>query len=122
MKVSDILELWEVVYVDENENILDEAAVKQFKRVKGSNSSIEKRWRCTSGQKKGRLVRNANDCGKRADPKKRRHGKKVMRQKGQTINRKSKITKRSQISQRLTALNASLMSKNVKKKNPSKKN
>ena len=112
MKVEDILfehecEL-EEVWVDENDEILSEAAVRQWKK---SGAKMLKKYRCLAGPKKGRMVSKPGDCAVRKDPAKVRHGRKVMRSKKGVISRKTKISKRKSISKILTKLNARLMGK-----------
>jgi hypothetical protein len=113
MKLVDIFEKWEVIYVDEDNNVLNEAAVRQFKKSKEGNK-MEKKYRCTSGQKAGKIVSAPASCSKRIDPKKRRQGKKIMRTKGKTIQRKSKISKKKSISKIVSRLNARMMGKTTK--------
>jgi len=112
MKVYEILSDYvcefEEVYVNEDDEILSEAAVRQWKRI---GSKMVQKYRCLSGPKKNRLVPSPGDCAVRKDPKKVRHGRKVMRAKKGTIMRKSKISKRKSISKILTKLNARLMGK-----------
>jgi len=108
MKVNDLLfnPLYEMVSVDEDDNILSEAAIRQFKR---KGKEIIKKYRCTAGPKKGRLASNPNDCSKRKDPKKVRQGRKVMRSKKGVIKRKSLVTKKTSISKIVARMNARLM-------------
>jgi len=110
MKVNEILFecSLEEVYVDENDEILSEAAVRQWKR---QGQKLVKKYRCLAGHKKNRLVSKAGDCGTRKDPAKVRHGRKVMRSKKSSIVRKTKVAKRRSISKILTKLNARLMGK-----------
>lgn len=110
MKVSDILDIcedctFETVVVDENDNVLTEAAIRQFKRT---GNTLTAKYRCTSGQKEGKLVSKPGDCGKRKDPKKIRQGKKVMRSKKKQIHRKGAISKRRSISKTLQRINKRL--------------
>ncbi len=98
----------ECVIVDEDDNILDEAAIRQWKKT--SSGKVMK-YRCTSGPKKGRLVSKPGACGIRKDPKRKRIGKKTMRAKKGVIQRKSAISKRKGISKMLKKLNARLMGK-----------
>jgi len=106
MLVEEILYECEVVYVDEDgKEILDEGFIRQFKKVGGK---VKKQFRCTSGQKKGRIVAEPQSCAKRKDPKKKRLGKKVARMKKGIIKTKSKRTKRQQQSKRITRLNKRL--------------
>lgn len=110
MLVEEILVdmVCEEVYLDEFDNVLSEAAIRQFKR---NNKQMTKKFRCTAGPKSGRLVSDPSDCTKRKDPKKVRQGKKTMRAKKGTIKRKSLITKKTSISKLVTKLNARLMGK-----------
>jgi len=111
MKVKDILyetECYESTWADEEDNILEEAAVRQWKM---SGKKRVMKYRCMSGPKKGRLVSKPGACGIRKDPKKKRVGKRVMRSKKRVIQRKSQITKKKGISKMLQKLNARLMGK-----------
>lgn len=112
MKVDEILFNYvcefEEVYVNEDDEILSEAAIRQWKR---SGAKMVQKYRCLSGPKKNRLVSSPGDCAVRKDPKKVRHGRKVMRAKKGTIMRKGKIAKRKSISKILTKMNARLMGK-----------
>lgn len=93
--------------------ILGEGAIRQFKKKPGSNK-LEKKFRCSGGPKDGKIVSSTTACAKRVDPKKRRHGKLVMKRKGSTIKRKSDISKKRSISRMLSKMNARLMGKGVK--------
>ena len=96
----------EVVYTDLDGNeLLDEAAIRQFKNVGGS---VVKKFRCLSGPKAGKLVANPNACGVRKDPKLVRRGRAVMRQKGALIQRKSLISKKRAVSKQTARLNRRL--------------
>lgn len=112
MKVDDVLNEYvcefEEVYVNENDEVLTEAAIRQWKK---SGQKMVKRYRCMAGPKKNRLVLKPGDCATRKDPAKVRHGRKVMRSKKGVIQRKSKISKRKSISKILAKLNARLMGK-----------
>lgn len=106
MLLEEILYNCEVVYIDEDGNeIIDEAFIRQMKKV---NGKLKKQYRCTSGQKKGRISATPQACGKRKDPAKKRHGKKVMRAKKKSIQRKSKISKKRQISKMVKRINKRL--------------
>lgn len=99
---------YEVCYFDEHgDELLDEAAIKQFKRV---GQKIVKKFRCLAGPKKGKLVSAPNGCATRKDPKNVRRGRKVMRQKGATIRRKGQISKKKAAHQRVAQLNKRLSS------------
>ena len=81
MLLDEILhenEFCEIIYTDEENNILSEAAIRQFKRF---GTVITRQYRCTSGPKKGKIVASPSACGQRKDPRKVRHGKKVARMK-----------------------------------------
>jgi len=108
VKVDELLYDCECVIVDEDDNILDEAAVRQWKKT--SKGRVMK-YRCMSGPKKGRLVSKPGGCATRKDPKRKRIGKRVMRTKKNIIQRKSAISKRKGISKMLRKLNARLMGK-----------
>lgn len=111
MKLSDLLQSdlvneCEVVYCDEDGNeLLDEAAIRQFKRV---GQKVVKKFRCLAGPKAGKLVANPSACGVRKDPKLVRRGRKVMRQKGAIIQRKGKIAKNKAQSKQVAKLNKRL--------------
>ena len=88
--------------------ILEEGAKRQFKRV---GNQVEKRYRCTSGPRKNKLVVEPGKCATRKDPKKVRQGRKIMRSKKGTIQRKSAISKRKAISQLVSKMNKRLAGK-----------
>jgi len=117
MKLYEVLEELapvcevEEVWVDENDNILTEAAVRQYKRV---GMTLVKKYRCLAGPKKGKLVASAGDCGTRKDPKKVRQGRKVMRSKKGIIARKGKISKRTSFSRLVTKVNRRLAGKSIR--------
>lgn len=93
------------------EDILDEGAKRQYKKV---NGTIQKRFRCTSGQRKGRMVAKAAQCYKRKDRVKARRMKKMMRSKKRVISRKSRIAKRRSISKIITRMNQRLSGKSIR--------
>lgn len=84
---------------------LNEGATPSFKR---DGSEIKRCYRCTSGPKKGKLVSDPKQCGKRKNPKKVRNGRKVAREKKGVRTRKTSITKRTTLSKLLKRLNARL--------------
>lgn len=115
MKLDDILYdpccedcMFEVVYVDENDEQLDEAAQRAFKIV---NKKVTRKYRCMAGPKKGRLVAKPSSCATRRDPAKVRHGRKVMRSKKGIIQRKSRISKNKAMNKVVAKMNARLMGK-----------
>lgn len=87
------------------EDEIAEGVQRQYKNIGGT---VQKRFRCTAGKKKGRMVSKPIVCFKRKDPKKVRRGKKLMRIKKKLIMRKSKIAKRRQISKLITKMNKRL--------------
>lgn len=110
MILAELFGHCEVVYVDEDDNILSEAAIRQWKRM-GQN--IVKKYRCLAGPKAGKLVAKPGGCATRKEPKKVRHGRKVMRSKKGIIARKSRIAKRTSFSKMVKKMNARLMGKDV---------
>lgn len=98
MKLDEIL----------TEEVLSEGAKRQFKRV---GNEIKRRYRCTGGPKKGKLVTEPGKCATRKDPKNVRRGRKVMRSKKGTIKRKAAITKRKSISRLVAKMNKKLSGK-----------
>lgn len=78
---------------------------RQFKRY---GNKLKRQYRCMSGPRKGRLVANPQTCGKRKDPRQVRAGKKSSRlRRGERV-RKTKLTKRRPLSQRLQKFNKRL--------------
>lgn len=91
------------VFVDPSTNkILNEAAVRMFKR---KGKEIKRMYRCTTGPKKGKPVSDPKLCAQRKDPKKVRHGRKVARTKKGVRIRKSKISKRTTMSKMVKRMN-----------------
>lgn len=90
---------------------LDEAAQRAYRRV---GNSITQYYRCTSGPKKGKLASDPSKCGQRKDPQRVRHGRKVAQRKGSIRVRKTQARKRTQLSKRVTTLNATLRNRNSK--------
>lgn len=108
MKVAEILYNCELVYVDEHDNVLEESAIRAFKR---SGMMLEPKYRCMAGPKAGKIVSHPGDCAHRKDPAKIRSGRKVMRQKGGIIHHKAAISKRKGISKTLVNINRRLSGK-----------
>lgn len=111
MLLDEILyeyEYCEEIYTDEEGNVLEEAAIRQFKRF---GQVIKKQYRCTSGPKSGKIVASPQACGTRKDPKKVRHGRKVARMKKGLRAMKTRIAKRKQISKMVTRMNQRLAGK-----------
>jgi hypothetical protein len=105
MKLEEILkqpECYEKVWVDADGNILNEAAVRMFKRI---GKEIHRRYRCTTGPKKGKPVSDPKMCATRKDPRKVRHGRKVARTKKGVRIRKSSIAKRTSMSRMVRRMN-----------------
>ncbi len=110
MKLDDILydnHSCEIVYcTQDGEELLDESAIRQYKR---SGDSVVRKFRCMAGPKKGKLVSNAADCGKRKEPRRVRQGRKTMRMKKGVITRKTRVTKRRAMSKVVARMNKRLM-------------
>ncbi len=105
MKLAEVLNECEVIYTDEDGEILNEAARRAFKRI---GKEIKRRYRCTTGPKKGRVVANPIVCATRKDPRKVRHGRKVARTKKGVRLRKTKIMKRTAMSKLARRMNKRL--------------
>lgn len=105
MFLYEVLYDCEVIYLDEDGNILNEAAIRQYKR---RGSRIKRQYRCTSGLKKGKIVADPKSCAKRKDPKKVRHGRKVARSKKGIRVLKSKVAKKRSISKLVSRMNKRL--------------
>lgn len=74
-----------------------------------SGQKLVKKWRCTSGKRKGRLVSSPEGCFKPMDVKKRAQMRRTQRQKSAQISRKSQLTKRTNpITRQVTRLNKML--------------
>ncbi len=83
------------------EEILDE---KQIWGRKGNQ--VVRKYRCTSGQRRGRIVSNPAQCFKAIDVKKRMNLKRTRAKMGQRISRRAQRTKRTNpASRRLKNLN-----------------
>ena len=106
MLLDEIIYECEVVYEDEDGNVLNEAAVRQYRRY---GNKMVKKYRCLAGAKKGKLVAEPGGCATRRDPKKVRQGRKVMRSKKGIIARKTKVSKRKSVSRLVTKMNQRLM-------------
>lgn len=125
MKIEDVMECVELIEetmmeLDELEALEEEQGsltpdikrgkesrkiTRQFKRY---GNKYERQYRCMSGPRKGRLVKDPQMCGKRKDPKQVRAGKKGSRvRKGQRI-RKTKLAKRRPPSQTVQRWNKRL--------------
>ena len=105
MKVKELFEEYEIVFVDENGNIIEEGAIQQYKRV---GQKLVKKYRCLSGKKKGKLVSHPSKCAQRKEPRRVRIGRRVMRTKKGVILRKSLISKRKTLSKLVKRLNKRL--------------
>ena len=101
MAIDEIQELLESGEFE----LINEKVQRQFRRY---GDTFKRQYRCTTGDKAGRMVTSPEKCGIRKDPKKVRQGKKASRvKKGQRI-RKSLFTKRKTQSKRLSRLNKRL--------------
>ncbi len=101
-EVNKILDgIVELTEGDEFDKIV-ESVQRQFRRY---GDKFLRQYRCTTGQKAGRMVTSPEKCGIRKDPRRVRMGKKSARmKKGQRI-RKTLFTKRKTQSKRLSRLN-----------------
>ncbi len=71
-----------------------------------SGKKLVKKWRCTSGKRKGRLVASPDACNKPIDIKKRMTMRKTQHQRSAQIKRNTQITKRvNPITKQVTRLN-----------------
>jgi len=71
-----------------------------------SGQKVVRKFRCTSGSRKGRVVKSAGQCFAAPDIKKRAQLKRTKARLGKKIARKSKRTKRvSPASRKIQALN-----------------
>ena len=104
-EVNKILDgIVELTEGDEFDKIV-ESVQRQFRRY---GDKFLRQYRCTTGQKAGRMVASPEKCGIRKDPRRVRMGKKSARmKKGQRI-RKTLFTKRKTQSKRLSRLNKRL--------------
>lgn len=91
--------------VDDDLHSIYEAVDRQFRRY---GDKFVRQYRCTSGDKKGRMVSSPEQCGKRKDPVRVRLGKRAARSKKGIRTRKSMFTKRKTASKRLSRLNKTL--------------
>ena len=84
-------------------DIIDEGAIQIFGRKKGK---VVRKYRCTSGQKKGRIVAKPQTCSNPIRVSSRISMKKAKARRAPLIKIKSRYTKRmSPTSRRLTRLN-----------------
>ncbi len=95
----------EIVYVTEDDEVLTEAAKRAYARRGGK---VVRKYRCSSGPKKGKIVSDPKTCMTRKDPKKKRIGKKVAREKKGVRIRKTKISKRQVTSKLVSKMNKRL--------------
>lgn len=86
---------------------LFETAKRIFKR---DGDHVTNYFRCTVGPKKGKMVSDPSKCGKRANPKRVRHGRIVAKTRGAIRVKKSMITLKTHTSKRIRELNARLNS------------
>jgi hypothetical protein len=90
--------------------ISDIFPVQEAKIVYGkSGRNVVRKYRCTFGRKKGRIVSNPSVCSAPLDIKKRFQMKKLRSRMGARLTRKIKFTKRfNPASRRVAAMNKSL--------------
>lgn len=116
-KLDDLLDKYRVseceeIWIDENGEVLNEAAIRAFKRV---GKEIKRRFRCTTGLKKGKVVSDPKLCATRKDPRKVRVGRKVARTRKGIRIRKSRISKRTSMSKMVTRMNKRLKGPSARK-------
>jgi len=75
------------------------------------NGKLVKKWRCTSGKRKGRLVAEPGSCFKPIDIKKRAVMRRTRRKKDVSMTKRAQITKRvDPLSKQVRRLNQALES------------
>lgn len=95
----------EVVYVDENDNILSERAISAFRR---EGNKITRKFRCAAGDKKGRLVANPSTCVKRKSLARQVAGRKIAAANKGIRLRKSKLALKTNTSRMVRKANKRL--------------
>ena len=100
-------------YTDAKGTVLTEGAVRMFKKM---GKKLIRKYRCTSGPKKGQPVSDPSKCAQRKDPKKVRQQRKNMRRGKASRKRKSKITRKTSLSRMARNLNKNLKGNTSKKK------
>lgn len=71
-----------------------------------SGDKLVKKWRCTSGKRRGKIVSSPENCFKPIDIKKRARMKKLRRMKNAQMTRKAQITKKvNPVSRQVSKLN-----------------
>ena len=93
----------DIFYVEESKR-----ANVQLKRV---GHKLKKQYRCTFGEKKGRLVSGPDKCGIHKDPAKVRQGKATARLKNKFSARKGAFSRKRALSKRLKRFNDFLSGK-----------
>lgn len=89
--------------------MLVEDIVEGYKQVWGrSKKGLVRRYRCTDGPKKGRVVAKASTCGTRVGQKKSLKLKTTRRTKGKSQAVKRSVTMKRPTSKRLTRLNRNI--------------
>ena len=96
----------EIVYTDADGNVIEEAtggaSVQAFRR---EGNQIKRQFRCTMGEKKGRLVANPKTCIQRKNPKRMLVGRKTAAAKKGVRLRKSAITRNKAVHKTLRKMN-----------------
>lgn len=103
MILSDLFESATPTYTEfVDSDVIVEAKMAWARR----GNKVVRKYRCTSGVRKGRIVSNAAQCGKPIDMKKRMTLKKTKAKFGGKMARKAKKTKRiNPASRRLKTMN-----------------
>lgn len=91
---------------DSDPFLLQESAKMVWAR---RGNKVARKYRCTSGKKKGRIVSSPTACGKSVDLGKRMKFRKTLASKGFRMRRKAKMTKRrNPLSKRISRMNKAL--------------
>lgn len=110
---------FEVVYVNDDNEQLDEAQASVAYRAR--KGKITKKFRCTSGEKKGRLVANPKTCITRKNPKRVVVGRRVASSHKGLRLRKSKLTRSTNTSKMARKMNMRLKHHGVRRPKSSRK-
>jgi uncharacterized protein YrrD len=103
----------EVVYVNEDGAVLSEEATTAFRR---QGKKITRKFRCVSGEKKGRLVANPQTCVRRKSLARVLAGRKIASEKKNIRIRKSKIALKTNTSKMVRKANKRLKRMSAQRK------
>ena len=91
----------DIEVINESENLFESKMVWARR-----GNSLTRKYRCTFGRRKGRVVSNPSQCSKPIDLKKRFTLRKTKAQKGLRLTRKANKTKRlNPVSRKVRSLN-----------------